>query len=307
MDGVLVVDKPAGLTSHDVVARVRRALGESRIGHTGTLDPMATGVLPLVVGRATRLASMLSGAAKQYEAAVRFGCATDTFDATGRRPGDEEGPTAAEAPPAPPAQLDAATVERALEPFRGTFQQSPPRFSAKKIAGVAAYKLARRRQDVQPAPVEVTVHSVELLDYADGVASLRVTASAGFYVRSLAHDLGEALGVGGHLVALRRTAAGPFTIDDAVPLQVIQSEGGAAAARLIPLDRLLREVPGVTLTDQGARRARHGNAVGPSEVVDGLPGRSAEGRVRLLDPSGALLGLAEPRAGGLLQPVVVLV
>jgi tRNA pseudouridine55 synthase len=307
MDGVLVVDKPVGLTSHDVVARVRRALGESRIGHTGTLDPMATGVLPLVVGRATRLASMLSGAEKQYEASVRLGCSTDTYDATGRRPGDDSGLTAAQAPPAPPPGVGESDVRRELARFRGEFRQTPPRFSAKKIGGVAAHRLARRGEDVQPRPVDVRVSALELLEYVSGVARLRVTASAGFYVRSLAHDLGEALGCGGHLTALRRTASGPFTLAAAVPLEAVQLEGTAASGRLLPLGALLLDVPGVTLTGPGATRVSHGNAVGPGDLAGAVPPLGAAPRVRLLDQSGALLALAEPRPGGLLQPVVVLV
>lgn len=305
--GVLVVDKPAGPTSHDVVTLARRALGESRIGHTGTLDPMATGVLPLVVGRATRLASMLSGAAKTYEAGIRFGCATDTYDATGRMAGDPDAPVASTVEITPPAGLSAGAIDAALLGFRGTYGQTPPRYSAKKIGGVAAYTLARRRQDVSPAPVEVTVTELVLVGYEGGVATVRVTASAGFYVRSLAHDLGVHLGCGGHLAALRRTRAGSFTLDLAVPLETVQREGAAAAGRLIPLDRLLPELPAVRLTERGAVRAGHGNAVGYGDLSEPAPSGELAGRVRLLDAGGRLLGLAEPRPGGVLQPVVVLV
>lgn len=306
MHGVLIIDKPGGMTSHDVVARVRRALGEKRIGHTGTLDPMATGVLPLVLGRATRLASMLSGAAKTYEAGVRFGCATDTYDATGRVHGLPDVPTAAALDTPPPENLTTAGVQTVLDRFRGSYPQAPPPFSAKKIGGVAAYKLARRQQAVSPAPVEVTVTELALLDYRDGLARLRVTASAGFYVRSLAHDLGLALGCGAHLASLRRTRAGPFADTQAVPLATVEAEGAAAEGRLIPMDRLLEDVPAARLSERGARRAGHGKALGPEDVDGPLPATGA-GRVRLLDGQGRLLGLAEPRPGGLLQPVVVLV
>lgn len=306
MNGVLVIDKPTGPTSHDVVALVRRALGETRVGHTGTLDPMATGVLPLVVGRATRLASLLSGADKTYEAGVRFGCATDTYDATGRVAGDPDAPVASTLEIGPPEGLTAAAIEAALPRFRGTYEQTPPQYSAKKIGGVASYKLARRRVDVAPAPVQVTVHELVLLGYEDGLATVRVTATAGFYVRSLAHDLGAVLGCGGHLAALRRTRAGSFTLDAAVPLELVQREGAAAERRLIPLDQLLPDIPAARLTEGGARRAGHGAAVGPADIA-AAAADTGGGRVRLLDAGGHLLGLAEPRPGGVLQPVVVLV
>jgi tRNA pseudouridine55 synthase len=306
MHGVLVVDKPSGPTSHDVVAVARRLLGESRIGHTGTLDPMATGVLPLVIGRATRLASMLSGAEKTYEASIRLGRATDTFDATGRVAGDPDAPVASTVDTPAPEGVDREAIEAALPRFRGTYEQTPPRYSAKKIGGVASYKLARRRQDAAPAAVEVTVSELVLLGYQGGVASVRVTASAGFYVRSLAHDLGAVLGCGGHLAALRRTRAGIFTLDDAVELAAL-GERTEATRRLIALDRLLPGVPAARLTPSGARRAGHGNALGPDDLAEPVIASGSGGRVRLLDPDGKLVGLGEPRPGGLLQPVVVLV
>jgi tRNA pseudouridine55 synthase len=306
MHGVLVVDKPAGLTSHDVVARARRALREKRIGHTGTLDPMATGVLPLVVGRATRLASMLSGAAKTYEAGIRLGCATDTYDATGRVAGHPDEPVAASLTIPAPDGITAADVDAALERFRGAYAQAPPPFSAKKIGGLAAYTLARRQQAVALAPVPVIVSELVLRGYRDGLAEVRVTASAGFYVRSLAHDLGAALGCGAHLASLRRTRAGPFHEAQAVPLETVQAEGVAAASRVIPMDALLEDLPAARLTVAGARRAGHGNVVGPGDLEGPAPVLSG-GRIRLLDGQGRLLGLAEARPGGLLQPVVVLV
>src|SRR5687768_8311236 len=190
MDGVLIVDKPSGPTSHDVVARVRRALGTKRIGHTGTLDPLATGVLPLVIGKATRLASLLSSSEKTYEAAVRLGCATETFDAAERQ-------AAGMAPP-PAPDVRREDVERALDEFRGEYLQTPPRYSAKKIGGIASHRLARRNQPAQPAAVRVSVSELRLLDVRDGLVQLTVTASAGFYVRCLAHELGRRLGCGGH-------------------------------------------------------------------------------------------------------------
>jgi tRNA pseudouridine55 synthase len=306
MHGVLVVDKPAGMTSHDVVARARRALREKRIGHTGTLDPMATGVLPLVLGRATRLASMLSGASKTYEAGVRLGCATDTYDAMGRVAGHPDAAVAASLTIPAPETLAPADVEAALERFRGTYHQTPPPFSAKKIGGVASYTLARRQQAVALAAVPVTVSELVLVHYRDGLATVRVTASAGFYVRSLAHDLGVALGCGAHLARLRRTRAGAFTEGQAVALEAIEGEGPEAATRVIPMQELLPDVPAARLTERGASRAGHGNALRPEDLEGPVPALSG-GRIRLLDPQGRLLGLAEPRPGGLLQPVVVLV
>lgn len=326
MNGVLVIDKPAGCTSHDVVARVRRALGESRIGHTGTLDPLATGVLPLVIGRATRLASMLSGADKQYEAGVRLGYATDTYDSTGSA---ERAADGIDVRPSDPSRhpvkgcptesgegvkgcftnIDAGAIEAALGAFRGTYLQTPPRFSAKKIDGVAAHRRARRNEDVEMTPVTVSVSELVLLGYADGLARLRVTATAGFYVRSLAHDLGAALGCGAHLESLRRTRAGDFGLDEAVPLEQVQAEGRSAAGRMVPLERLLPQVPAVTLTERGATRASHGRALEPEDLSDRMPAGPAGSRVRirLLDGAGRLLGIAEPNAAGLLHPVVVLV
>lgn len=307
MHGVLVIDKPEGPTSHDVVALARRALRTSRIGHTGTLDPLATGVLPLVIGRATRLASMLSGAAKTYEAGIRFGCATDTYDARGRIVNDPEGRIAADVTTPPPASLTRDAIEAALDAFRGTFDQTPPPYSAKKIGGVPAYALARRSREVTPAPVKVQVDELTLLDYGDGLATVRVTASAGFYVRSLAHDLGRALGTGAHLASLRRTRSGVFSLEDAIPLEALVSGGTTVADRMIPLDRLLPDVPAARVGPAGAKRVAHGAAIGPADIEGPAVLPPPGTRVRLLGPDGSLLALAEPRAGGILQPVVVLV
>src|SRR4051812_12076620 len=214
MNGLLVIDKPAGPTSHDVVARVRRVLGTRRIGHTGTLDPLATGVLPLVIGSATRLASFLSASDKEYVAAMRLGLATETYDAFGR-----------ESVPPPPIGISISDVDAAFESFRGTFEQAPPPYSAKKIDGVRAYTLARKRTPVQPSMARVTVHHLAVEHCIDGLVTVRVRASAGFYVRSLAHDLGQKLGCGAHLESLRRVRAGSFTEQDAVMLSTLEREG----------------------------------------------------------------------------------
>jgi tRNA pseudouridine55 synthase len=303
VNGVLVLDKPAGPTSHDVVAVVRRAIGLARVGHTGTLDPLATGVLPLVIGRATRLASFMSGADKEYVAKIRFGVATETYDAENR---SAVGTTIAAVP-----GLHESAIVDALPAFAGRYLQTPPPFSAKKIGGTPAYKLARERKPVDIRPVEVSVTEIELRSYASGLAEVRVVCSSGFYVRSLAHDLGQRLGCGAHLEGLRRTRAGEFTLDDAVSLEAIAVDGLAVAARrLIPMERLLAHLPAVVVSDLGAKRASHGGDLRPEDLAraSAAPGGMSGGdRLRLLDGAGSLLGLAEPRANGLLHPVVVLV
>jgi tRNA pseudouridine55 synthase len=305
MDGLLVIDKPPGPTSHDVVARMRRVLGERRIGHTGTLDPAASGVLPLVLGRATRLARFLSGADKSYEAVVRFGLATDTYDFEGQPVGERS--TA----PAPAREQ----IETALDTFRGTFQQQPPAFSAKKIDGHRSYVAARagRRKPgaagpavpALPAPVTVTIHRADIVDLVADCVTLSIECSAGFYVRSLAHDLGVRLGVGAHLAALRRTVSAGLTLADAIPLDVAERSRDEAIGAIVPLGRMLSHLSSAVLTDDGVERAMHGRDIGAAEVTSGmLPGIPP---IRLLDQRGQLIGIAEPAATpGLLHPSVVL-
>jgi tRNA pseudouridine55 synthase len=260
-------------------------------------------VLPLVVGRATRLASLLSAGVKEYDARIRFGAATPTYDAESAD---------ASAPPSPPA-LTVDRIANALEAFRGSYEQSPPPFSAKKAGGIAAYKLARRNQAVMPRPVMVTVHEVSVLDYADGLARIQISCSPGFYVRSLAHDLGQRLGCGAYLEALRRTRAGDFSLTDAVGLELLDGDSPDGLKRLIPMGRLLPALPSVVLNAQGVRRASHGNALSREDFAGNVvrmdsgvePGGAQ--RFRLLDESGALLAIAEARPGGLLHPAIVLV
>ena len=306
MDGLLIVDKPVGPTSHDVVARVRRALGERRIGHTGTLDPMASGVLPLVLGRATRLARFLSAAEKTYIAVVRLGMETDSHDADGQPVGD----------PYDGAMPDPAAIERALDSFRGTFLQQPPRFSAKKIGGIRSHALARQERarpstalgpgPVAARPVSVSVSDLRVLGIDGTDVELALTCSAGFYVRALAHDLGQQLRTGAHLAALRRTRAGDLRVEDAIALDAIVGDAGAAAAAIVPMGRMLTTLPAAALSDEGVRRARHGRSLGPGDFCAPLP-QAASGFTRLLDSSGDLVGVAEPeRAPGVLHPVVIL-
>jgi tRNA pseudouridine55 synthase len=264
MDGLLVVDKPVGPTSHDVVARIRRALGERRIGHTGTLDPAASGVLALVLGRATRLARFMAGDRKHYDALVRLGVATDTYDAEGAPTGARyEGPWPG-----------AATVEEALQGFRGSFLQRPPAYSAKKIAGRRSYDIARKQKQLdEPSqalePVSVSVAALSLTGYDNGLVRLTVDCSAGFYVRSLAHDLGERLGTGAHLAALRRTRSGAVTLEEARPLAAIEDDPQSARQAMVPMAGMLSSMASVTLTAEGAQRAIHGCILGPADYVAG--------------------------------------
>ena len=298
MDGLLVVDKPAGPTSHDVVARVRRALDERRVGHTGTLDPAATGVLALVLGRATRLAQFLSGSGKSYEAVVRFGFATDTGDAQGR-PREAAGG-------APRPSRDA--IDAALGEFRGTFLQQPPAFSAKKIGGKRSHKLARARQTAAPAlpaPAHVTAHRLDIVTCEADCVTLTLECSAGFYVRSLAHDLGERLGVGAHLAALRRTRVGDFPVDGAIALEAIERNPAQAAAAVLPMAAMLPRLPEFTLTPDGVRRAINGCELGPGDGAQS-PLVNPQLAVRLLDRAGVLVGIARTGSRpGFLHPSVI--
>ena len=355
MDGLLIIDKPAGPTSHDIVARMRRTLREKRIGHTGTLDPAATGVLLLVLGKATRLAKFLSTSDKAYEAVVRFGFATDTADAQGQ----PIGPVWKGLPPSREA------IERTLDEFRGTYLQQPPAFSAKKIAGKRSHKLARARaraatdaqeldarpkpsryNDVSdprelaptdpfepnltnlpdpsdlpdvvalPAPTSVTVRRLEIVSLEAEYVTLHVDCSAGFYVRSLAHDMGERLGVGAHIAGLRRTRTGDFTIEQAMDFDTAERDPEGTAAALVPLADMLPRMASVTLTADGVLRALHGREIrpadalrtkdiGPRTTADEGPGTTF---IRLLDQGGALIGVATPATTpGALHPSVVLV
>ncbi len=346
MDGLLLVDKPCGPTSHDVVARMRRALGEKRIGHAGTLDPAATGLLALVLGRATRLAQFLSASDKSYDAVVRLGFSTDTADAQGRAIG----------PAREGSWPSREAIEEALDAFRGTFLQQPPAFSAKKIDGTRSHKLARARrgresiavsatrdpqdpqgpstQNVQstpdpdplPGPVSVTAYAIDIVSTDGDTVTLHVDCSAGFYVRSLAHDLGERLGTGGHLAALRRTRSGDFTLADAIDLDTAERDPHRAAAAVIPMAHMLPGFASVVLNADGVRRALHGLDLGPADGLGDVTGfgirdseltvggesrvpnpESRRRFVRLLDPAGELVGIGRPSVTpGSLHPSVVL-
>ena len=305
MDGLLIVDKPVGPTSHDIVARVRRALREPRIGHTGTLDPMASGVLALVLGRATRLARFLSADDKSYEAEIRLGVSTDTYDAQG----------AESTPPHAGAMPTNSDIERALDACRGTFMQQPPPYSAKKIGGKRSYAIARRAPangatTAAPAPASVTAREIAVLGVDNERLRLRVSCSAGFFVRSLAHDLGVRLGTGAHLSALRRTRSGDFAIEEALPVDVVERDPAATLNAMIPLASMLPGLAAAILTEQGEHHVAHGRDIGPDEVQErrGGTGSALRAEIRLLDRKGQLVAIAEEAAqSGLLHPSVVLI
>ena len=299
-----MVDKPSGVTSHDVVATVRRTLGQPKVGHLGTLDPLATGVLPLVIGRATRLAPWFSDATKQYAAVIRLGLTTDTCDITG---------TVVPHRSAPDETIVLATshaIRDAASTFVGTYEQLPPQVSAKKIGGVRAYDLARRKQTVTLKPVKVTVEDLSILAVEGPRIHCRVTSSSGFYVRALARDLGEAVGCGGCLEMLRREQHGPFALAQAMPLDELLAETRErAVARIIPIDRLLPEMPVLVATDRGAERIAHGNPLRAPEFILTREHRSTDAGStswRVLDREGHLLAIAEHRHD-VVQPKVVLV
>jgi tRNA pseudouridine55 synthase len=291
MNGLLVLDKPAGMTSHDVVEVVRRATGERSIGHLGTLDPMATGVLPLLLGKYTRLAQFFGRAEKSYEGTIRFGFATDTFDAEGEAIGE-----------AKPLVIGLAELRALAARFRGEMEQMPPIFSAKKIGGVPAHKLARAGKAVEVKPARIHIQRFELLSLEGERARFEMEVSAGGYVRSVANELGQMAGCGAHLAELRRTQAGAFTLAQAIGLEELKGLAGDAGAieRRLPHPRtLLPEMPSVTVDELTAGRLRNGMQVN-------LPEYSAAGMVKVFTNPTELLGIAKRIAGTLMQPIVVL-
>jgi tRNA pseudouridine55 synthase len=297
MNQVLIIDKPAGITSHDVIDRVRRILGLRSVGHLGTLDPSATGVLPLVVGNFTRLAQFYLGAEKQYEGTIRLGIATDTYDADGEPVGSEEERQAA-ADRA--ATIDEHRVREAASRFLGSIEQLPPPFSAKKINGVPAYKLARRKQEVQLAPVLVTVHELEVHLLPDTKVRFHARVSSGTYIRSIARDLGQILGCGAHLETLRRTAHGEFTLADAHTLEALAEDSPKDFTPFFLHPRkLLPQIPSVTANEDQIALIRHGRAVNLSEM-------SKSQYVKVFAGQTELVAIAARVAGTLFHPKIVL-
>ena len=293
MDGVVVVDKPEGWTSHDVVGKMRRIANTKRIGHLGTLDPIATGVLPLVIGRATRLAQFYTRSDKIYEALIRFGFATDTYDRGGT-------PTSPQTEP----RVGAEDLEALLDSFRGEMLQAPPPVSAKKVDGVRAYALVRRQIPVDLPPAPVRIYALTLLEVRGAEARLRAHCSGGTYMRSIAHDLGKALGCGAHLRDLRRMASAEFTLDQShtIPrLQQLADEGRLGEA-LIPAARMLPDFPTVYVEPESAGLIRQGRnfPVSPFRVQHGTR------YVKAVSSEGDLIAIGEAVLPNLYHPLVVL-
>jgi tRNA pseudouridine55 synthase len=290
MNGLLILDKPAGITSHDAVAIVRRATGERSIGHLGTLDPMATGVLPLLLGRYTRLAQFFGQSDKSYEGCIRFGFATDTFDAEGEATSDAQ-----------PLKLSLDELRQLATRFHGEMDQVPPVYSAKKINGVSAHKLARSGAEVPVKPARITIHDFRLLSLEGDEGTFTMKVSAGGYVRSVAHELGQLADCGAHLSALRRTQAGPFALQQAITLDELRSLPSPAAieARLPHPRTLLPEMPCVTVDLETAGRIRNGMQVN-------LPEFSQAKLIKVFTAPKELFAIARRIAGTLVQPIVVM-
>lgn len=288
MNGVLIIDKPTGMSSHDVVNHVRRVLHERSVGHLGTLDPMATGVLPLVVGGFTRLAQFYTQAEKAYAGTIRFGFATDTYDAEGE-------PIA----PPLPITLDRAAVEALAANFRGVIEQTPPPFSAKKIHGVPAYKLARKHKEVILHPVQVEIKEFEIISAEADRARFRARVASGTYMRSVAHEMGARLGCGAHLEQLRRTAVAEFTVGDALTLDELGVRAGAGQDIFVHPRKLLPQMPSVTADDANAARIRSGRPVN-------LPELSRARQVKVFYGQSELIAIATRVAGTLFHAKLVL-
>ena len=279
MNGIFIIDKPGGMTSHDVVNHIRAKFGISRVGHLGTLDPMATGVLPVCLGKATRMGQFIPNSPKEYTGEVRFGFSTNTFD--------REGSPASEVRPLQSSRVE---IEEAMRSLTGRLNQMPPAFSAKKIGGVASYKLARRNRPVEMAPVSVEVQQFTALEFHPPLMNFEVVCSPGTYIRSLAHDLGHVVGCGAHLSSLRRIRSGDFRIEQAVALD------RASASDLIPIERLLECWPRIEVSGADEEKVCHGNPVA---------GGVAPGFVRIFNKKGEFIAIAAVE-NDLVLPRVVL-
>src|SRR5258705_8422951 len=311
LDGALIMDKPRGRTSHDVVDAARRILGFRQIGHLGTLDPLATGVLVLLLGRATRLAQFYAGRRKRYTSTFRFGFATDTYDADGTPLGPDTAPV-----------LDRVEIERLAAARVGLFPQMPPPYSAKKIHGRPAHELARKKKPVELKAVDIEVYDFRVEEVAGPLAKFSIECAAGAYIRSLAHDMGAALGCGAHLAEIIRTAVGEFTLDQATKLEDLQRAAAETdlTRYVVPLERLLPELPSVTVLPLLERRVRHGSKFNV-QIAQIQPGRvsAAQGataeldsgewkpsRLRVFSQQERLIAIAEAVVPRTYQPVVVL-
>ncbi len=301
--GVFVIDKPAGVTSHDVVARVRKILNTRQVGHFGTLDPFATGVLPVSVGKATRFAQFYLKSRKSYEGKIRFGFSTDTYDATGKPASKTQ-----------PVSLDAQVLEKLFREYTGRLMQMPPPFSAKRVGGVRAYELARQQKPFELQPAEVEIYALELLGAEGDEVKFAVECSGGTYVRSLAHDLGQKLGCGAHLACLRRTAVAEFTQSRAVTLEALAQaqREGKLGGWLIRLEALLPECSELIVQGREEAAVRHGR---PFELAQAFrPGRGSAGSrspiatlLKILSPDRRLIAVARHVSGAVYHPHLVLV
>ncbi len=291
--GVFVVDKPAGWTSHDVVNKVRRIAQTKKVGHLGTLDPIATGVLPLLIGRATRLAQFFQRGRKVYEGTVHFGYSTDTYDIEGT-------PTS----PENPVSLDCSIIDEHLAAFRGKIMQTPPAVSAKKIGGTPAYKLVRKNIAVVLQPVEVEIFSIDLLRCEESEIDIRVHCTGGTYMRSIAHDLGQRLGCGAFLKGLRRTESGCFRIENAYTLEQLQllSAEGCLGEALVPASGLLPEFPAELVDSATAGFIRQGRDF----RVSPFRGASEAQFVKAVTRDGELIAIGEAKLPHLYHPILVL-
>ncbi len=302
ISGVLIVDKPVGLTSHDVVAKARRLLGTQQVGHFGTLDPFATGVLPLSIGKATRFAQFYLKSRKAYEGTIRLGFSTDTYDASGK-------PTSQPVPPL----LDHAALEKVFEGFTGRLMQTPPPYSAKRVRGKRAYELARQQKPFQLAPVEVEIYALELLGLEGERIEFAVECSGGTYVRSLAHDIGQKLGCGAHLAGLRRTAVAEFTESRAVSLERLAKalEEGKLDSCLVPLEALLPDCLELVVRGREEKSVRHGHKFQLAQTL--AAGRAASsgrlppvGLLKILNSEHRLIAIARHVSGVIYHPDLVL-
>jgi tRNA pseudouridine55 synthase len=289
MNGVVVIDKPPGLTSHDVVNCVRRILGQRSVGHLGTLDPSATGVLPVVLGNLTRLAQFYAHSEKTYEGVIRFGFATDTYDAEGE-------PTS----PLQDVHINGDEVRALAAQFQGIIEQMPPPFSAKKIAGVPAYKLARKKKEVVLNPVQVEIKEFEILATTADQATFRARVASGTYIRSVAHEMGQKLGCGAHLASLRRTAVAEFAIEDAHSLPALEAamQQGTVESLLVHPRKLVPQLPSVTANEESAALIRSGRSVN-------LPEMSRAPQVKVFCGQRDLIAIATRIAGTLFHAGIV--
>jgi len=311
LDGALIIDKPQGRTSHDVVDAARRIVGFRQIGHLGTLDPLATGVLALLLGRATRLAQFYVGRRKRYDSTFRFGFSTDTYDADGTPSGPDTAPT-----------LDRDEIERLAAARIGRFPQMPPPYSAKKIHGRPAHELARKKKPVELKAVDIEVYDFRVTEVSGSIAKFSIECASGTYIRSLAHDMGAALGCGAHLAEIVRTAVGEFTLDQAVKLEELERAAalGELPRYIIPLERLLPELPSITVQPMLEKQVRHGTKFNV-QIAQIQPGRvsAAQGataelnsgewkpaRLRVFSHQERLIAIAEAVVPRTYQPIVVL-